>query len=80
MHPIRPLENYVAIKPRNILCILGNGLNCDIEQTLFLPEYGATRELYQNVGIVVGEFKAAIKRKLHGYEWNREIGFKYPIV
>jgi hypothetical protein len=45
-----------------------------------LPEHGSTRELYQNVGIVVGEFKAAIKRKLHGYEWNPEIGSKYSIV
>ena len=80
MHPIGPLEDYVAINPRNILCILGNGFNCDIEEPLFLPEHGTTGEPYQNIGIVVGKFKVAIKRQLHSNEWNPEIASKYFIV
>jgi len=80
MHPIGPLEDHVAIKPRNILYILRNGSNCNIKEPLFLPEYGATRDLYENVGILTVELKAPIKRKLHGYERNREIGSKYSVV
>jgi hypothetical protein len=45
-----------------------------------LPEYGTPRDLYENVGVIAGQFKAAIKRKLHGYEWHREVGAKYSIV
>jgi hypothetical protein len=45
-----------------------------------LPEHSTAGELYQNVGVGVGEVKAAIKRKLHGYEWNAEIGAKYSII
>ena len=80
MHPILPLEDHIAIKPRNILYIFWDGFNCNIEEALFLPEYGTPGDLYENVGVIGGQFEAAIKRKLHSYEWNREVGSKCSIV
>ena len=78
--PIRFFENGVAVKPRNVAYILRHGFNCNIEESLFLPEHRTARDLYQNVGVVAGELKVAIKRKLHGYERDCEIGSKYFVV
>ena len=80
MHPIGPFEDYVAIKPRNIPCILRDGFKCNIEEPLFLPKHGAARDLNQNIGIVVGELKVAIERELHSDERNTKFGSKYSIV
>ena len=80
MHPIGPLEDHVAIKPRNIPYILRDGSDCNIEEPLFLPKHGTARDLYQHIGIVVSELKVAIERELHSYERNSEIDSKYSIV
>src|SRR5262245_13294939 len=80
VHPVRPLEDHIAIKPRNILYIFWHGFDCNIEEALFLPDDGTPGNLHENVGVIAGQFEAAIKRKLHGYEWNREVRSKCSIV
>ena len=80
LDPVIAGEDHIAVQPRDLVAAIGEALQREIEEALFLPHDVPPMKLDNDIGVIVAKLKGAVERELHRHQWKGEALSEEPIV